>query len=178
MVKTVKQLLQDSPDPYKALMSYRATPLPAHGLSPAELLMGRRIRTDIPQLPKTSVPEWKYLQHFKEIDKRQKEKQKRDFDRRHRVKTLPILPPDMSVWVDTPHGQVSGRVIEQTQEPRSYRVNVPSGEVRRNRVQLRTRDDSQETSEDTQVNADPPAQTILTRSRTGTSANPPQYYGY
>ena len=182
MVKTVKQLLKNSPDPYKALMSYRATPLPAYGLSPAELLMGRRIRTDMPQLPRTFVPEWKYLQHFKEIDKRQKEKQKRDFDRRHRVKTLPVLPPDTSVWVDTPNGQVSGRIVEQTGEPRSYRVDVPSGEVRRNREQLRTRGDSQagdpHTREDLQVNATPPTQTISTRSCTGTSANPPQYYGY
>ena len=42
-VKTVKQLIKNSPGPYKAMLSYRATPLPAYGLSPAELLMGRKI---------------------------------------------------------------------------------------------------------------------------------------
>ena len=50
MVKTVKKLLEHSADPYKSILSYRATPLPWCGLSPAELLMGRRIRTDIPQV--------------------------------------------------------------------------------------------------------------------------------
>ena len=42
-VRTVKGLLKQSADPYMALLSYRATPLPFCGLSPAELLMGRRI---------------------------------------------------------------------------------------------------------------------------------------
>ena len=127
----VKELIKNSPDPYKAMLSYRATPLPAYGLSPAELLMGQKIRTDVPQLQKVFIPEWTYLKHFKEVDKLQKEKQKRNFDRRHRVRPLPNLP---TVWVDTPNGQVPGRVIEQLQEPRSYRVEVsiPSGEVHRN----------------------------------------------
>lgn len=40
-VKTVKRLLKDSDDPYLSLLSYRTTPLPWCGISPAELLMGR-----------------------------------------------------------------------------------------------------------------------------------------
>ncbi len=48
-VKTVKGLLQDSPDIFLSLLSYRATPLPWCGLSPGELLMGRRLRTDVPE---------------------------------------------------------------------------------------------------------------------------------
>ena len=40
--RSVKQLLKDSPNPYQALLSYRTTP--SHPvLSPAELLMGRKI---------------------------------------------------------------------------------------------------------------------------------------
>ena len=42
-VKTVKGCLKKSKDPYLALFSYRATPLPWWNLSPAELLMGRHI---------------------------------------------------------------------------------------------------------------------------------------
>jgi len=45
MVKTVKGLLEHSNDPYKALLSYRATPPPWCGLSPAELLMERKVST-------------------------------------------------------------------------------------------------------------------------------------
>ena len=48
-VKTVKDLLKKSKDPYLALMVYRATPFPWCGRSPAELLMGRQLRTDLPQ---------------------------------------------------------------------------------------------------------------------------------
>ena len=47
-VKTVKFLLKKGEDPHKALMAYRATPL-SHGSSPAQLLMGRNIRTCQPR---------------------------------------------------------------------------------------------------------------------------------
>ena len=60
-VRTVKQLLQHSADPYMALLSYRATPFSFCVLSPAELLMGHCIRTDIPQVTNLFVPEWSYL---------------------------------------------------------------------------------------------------------------------
>ena len=49
-VKTVKGLLEPTTDPYLALLTYRATPFPWCGLSPTELLMGRRLKTDVPQV--------------------------------------------------------------------------------------------------------------------------------
>ena len=66
-----------------ALMCYRATPLPPFRLSPAELLMGRRIRTDVPQENKHFVPDWSYLKGFREADSQYKDKQKHDFEKRH-----------------------------------------------------------------------------------------------
>ena len=48
-VKTVKRLLKESSDQCLALLSYRSTPLPFCGLSPAELSQGRRLRFDVPQ---------------------------------------------------------------------------------------------------------------------------------
>ena len=56
-VQTVKRLLVQSTDPYLSLMSYRATPLPWYGISPAELLMGRKIRTTIPLTAKQLTPQ-------------------------------------------------------------------------------------------------------------------------
>ena len=54
-VKTVKQLLSKSSDPYLALLAYRASPL-NNGYSPSELLMGRRLRTTVPVLPEVLEP--------------------------------------------------------------------------------------------------------------------------
>jgi len=43
-VRTIKQLLSTSSDPYLALLAYRSSPL-QNGYSPSELLMGRKLRT-------------------------------------------------------------------------------------------------------------------------------------
>ena len=106
VVKTAKGLLENSPDPYMALLSYRATPLPWCGLSPAELLMGRRIRTDISQVKKQFVPNWPLMANFKVQDEKFKALQKRSYDKRHRVKQLPELPDKLPVWVENQGRQV------------------------------------------------------------------------
>ena len=56
-VKIAKKIL-DQDDIFKALLAYRSTPVEATGLSPAELLMGRKIRTLVPTLPENLEPEW------------------------------------------------------------------------------------------------------------------------
>lgn len=60
-VKTANSLLEHAPDPYLALLSYRATLLPWCKRSPAELLMGRCLRTDLPQVKDHYIPDWSYL---------------------------------------------------------------------------------------------------------------------
>ena len=82
-VKTVKSLLEHSLDSYKALLSYRATPMPWCALSPAELLMGRRIRTDIPQVKESFVPKWSHIANFRSLDEKYKRLQKEHYDQRH-----------------------------------------------------------------------------------------------
>ena len=57
IVKTIKSLIAETSDIYLALLSYRATPLPWCRLSPAELLMGRRPRTDVPQVSNLLIPD-------------------------------------------------------------------------------------------------------------------------
>ena len=54
-VKTVKNFLKKEQDPTKALLAYRSTPL-ASGYSPAELLMGRKIKSTIPIIPQHLMP--------------------------------------------------------------------------------------------------------------------------
>ena len=64
-VRTVKNFLKDSNDPHIALLTYRATSLPWCGISPAELLMGRKLRTNVPESEVNFTPQWPNLQKFR-----------------------------------------------------------------------------------------------------------------
>ena len=138
-VQTVKHLLKKTDDPFIALLSYRATPLPWCGRSPAELLMGRNIRSTLPQTTESLVPQWPYLSDFRQINEDFKKRQKTDYDRRHRTRELPEIPDDTEVWITTDGRQTAGRTVMTSDTPRSYIIETPSGEIRRNRSHLNTR---------------------------------------
>ena len=87
-VQTVKNLLKKSDDPYLALLIYRSTPLPNVNCSPAELLMSRKLRTNLPILNSDLKPKVPNLQ-MKECDR--KEQLKKNFDQRHKAKALTPL---------------------------------------------------------------------------------------
>ena len=99
MVQTVKGLLNNSTDPYMALLSYRVTPLPWCKLSPAELLNGRKVRTDIPQASHQLKPTWPYLTTFREreTESTTELQQKKQYDQQHRVKDQEPLDIDVPV---------------------------------------------------------------------------------
>ena len=65
-VKTVKKLLKESKDSYLSLLSYHTTRLPWCKLSPAELLIGRAIRSNVPQVEEVFIPKWPYLEKFRQ----------------------------------------------------------------------------------------------------------------
>jgi hypothetical protein len=67
-VKTVKGLLKKNKDPYRALLAYRVRPL-HHGLLPAELLVGRRLRSPLPVSLAQLKPKWPNRKVFAERDK-------------------------------------------------------------------------------------------------------------
>ena len=100
-VQTAKKLLKGSTDPYMSLLSYRSTPLPWCGLSPAELLMGRQLRSNIPQTTETLIPQWPYLNDFRLANSKLKQKQRLDYDARHGTRPLADIPEDTRVWVTT-----------------------------------------------------------------------------
>ena len=56
-VQTAKRLLKKEKDKEMALLAYRSTPLSC-GYSPAELLMGRKIRTTVPIFHTLLTPKW------------------------------------------------------------------------------------------------------------------------
>uniref|UniRef100_A0A8C5A661 Uncharacterized protein n=1 Tax=Gadus morhua TaxID=8049 RepID=A0A8C5A661_GADMO len=78
-VATVKGLWKRGGDKAKALQTYRATPLESD-YSPAQLLMGRQIRSDIPQHPATLRPQWPNIKGFRRSEKQAKEDQQRRQD--------------------------------------------------------------------------------------------------
>jgi len=47
------------------------------------------------------IPKWSYLQKFRKQNDEYKGKQKRQFDKRHRVNELPMLSDDTNVWISS-----------------------------------------------------------------------------
>ena len=131
-VKTVKRLIRDSQYPYMAIMTFRSTPFAWCKRSPAELLMGRRIRGNIPILTSELILDWSYLDDFCLQNKHFKEQQKEKYNRRHGVQDLPPIPDDTDVWVTTGNQPATGTVLQPANTSRSYIVNTPTGQVRRN----------------------------------------------
>lgn len=132
-VKTVKDLLRQTTDPYMALLEYRSTHL-QNGYSPAELLMSRRLRTALPMIQsqlKPSVPD-NFL--LREAEDNAKQRQKRNYDARHCVQRLDPLSPGEEVWI--PDHSTHGTVVQSAAAPRSYQVSSPTGVLRRNQRHL------------------------------------------
>ena len=138
--------------------------------------MGRRLRTSVPQTDKMLVPQWSYLKSFREVDRHFKGKQKENFDARHRVKDLPPIPNETDVWVTSESEPVSGKVVAPADRPRSYVVDTPSGQIKRNHSQLivvpSENSESYKTTQQPEVETSPPRR-IMTRSKTGTAVNLP-----
>ena len=78
-MKIIKRFLKKSDVPYQALQSYRATPL-QNGFSPAELLMGRRLRTLIPITHGLLKPKLADSSLFEEKEENRRKKQKKNYD--------------------------------------------------------------------------------------------------
>ena len=168
-----------------ALLSYRATPMPWCNLSPAELLMGRRIRTPVPQTDDQMIPKWSYLKEFQKLNKKFKARQKQDFDQGHRTHELPIIPAETEVWITSDGERRRGKVINPSDTPRSYLVDTPSGVVCRNRRHLNVLPNNQSVSESQEHKQpnDTPCSTPessteisrrITRSQTGVVLRPPE----
>jgi len=132
-VKIVKKILKKGKDdPHRALQNYRATPLD-NGFSPAQLLMGRRLRTALPISSAFLKPCLPDEDQLCEKEEARIESQKRNYDRGHRTRDLSELQPGEEVWiVDL---QRPG-VILAREAPRSYIVETDKRNVRRNRYHL------------------------------------------
>lgn len=126
--------------PLLALMTYRATPCSSTGASPAELLMGRKLRTVLPTLQDNLKPRWPDEDIIKQADAAAKLKQAYYYNRRNGVKILPPLSPRDAVLLklDGQKQWTTRAVVQNTfSTPRSYIVETGHGDCyRRNRRHL------------------------------------------
>ena len=169
-VKTVKAMLKKSDDPYLAMLIYRSTPL-QNGFSPAELLMNRRLRTNLPITETQLKPKVPDFTSVKAKEEEQNRKQKKVFDSRHATRKLDPLLPGEEVWVQDHNAP--GKVVEPI-APRSYHVSIPTGLIRRNRFHLRRIPNEGDTVVETQLNNLQPVRdsdSVMTRS--GRISKPP-----
>lgn len=146
-VKTVKGLMkkaEDRDDFQKSLLIYRSTPL-QNGLSPAQMLMGCRIRSNLPISEDFLTP--KSAHKVRKERERQKQKQKQLHDRT--AKRLPTLKRGDRVRLrdsDTGTWRQQGHVEEEV-SPRSYRVQTECGlSLRRNHTDLQLQPTDEETT--------------------------------
>ena len=125
-----------------ALVAYRTTPHETTGVSPAHLLMGRRLRTRLPALSLKVGPVLVAEGRVKEIDTANKLKQAKRYNRRNGVKSLNALEPGDSVLVwdlQTRTWRISETLVKRLGE-RSYLVRLNSGrQYLRNRFQIQVR---------------------------------------
>ena len=138
-VQTVKNIISKSiesgTDPYLGLLAYRSTPLDNHN-SPAELLMGRTLKTDLPVVEnQLNVKDSKAVVTWKT---KKKEIQKAYHDRE--AQPLPPLKQGEMVRIYDQKKLMWGEkaTVKEKIAPRSYIVET-KGKVRyrRNRKKLR-----------------------------------------
>ena len=97
-VRISKRILEQE-DPFLTLMADRATPVPATRKTPAELIMGRQIRTTIPTMVKVSQRKLTDHAAVKKADVKAKGGYRESFDRRNGTRELPPHRPGNWVGV-------------------------------------------------------------------------------
>lgn len=132
-----KALSQD--DPFLALLIYRSTPVSPTGASPAELALGRRLRTTLPTLPSNLNQQIYDKAKIAARDTESKLKYKQAFDRRHGVQNLPELNPGQLVLqkLENDKEWQGPAIIKEQCAPKSYIIQSGNRAYRRNRKHLK-----------------------------------------
>lgn len=135
-IQTVKNLLKKADnsggDPYILLLEYRNTPLEGVGLSPAQLLMGRRLKVRLPTSNSLLIPEGCVQSRLRG----KQDLQKLYFDRQ--TKVLPDLQAGDNVRMQRGETWQPAVVLQKHEHPRSFIVCAPDGrQYRRNRKHLK-----------------------------------------
>lgn len=143
-VQICKQILRKNETEeaiYKALMAYRSTATKDMKNSPAELLQGRILRTDLP------VRKNKFTPNI-EIEEQLKHKQeqcKKYFDKSAKERT-PFNINDKILFINNNKWQ-NGIIVEICKEPRSYKIQSDGRVYRRNSKHIRMYHENKITNE-------------------------------
>lgn len=145
-VQTIKNLIkkatEEKQDLYTALLDLRNTPTDSVTGSPAQRLMGRRTKTLIPTTKQLLTPKTINPQKVTSMLTEKKSVQKHYYDRN--AKPQPKLKSGDKVMIRKEGTWTQATVTENLQEPRSYYVKTPQGQIfRRNRRHLGRAPDQQ-----------------------------------
>lgn len=147
MVQTAKRILKKNKDPYKALMDYRNTEIQGLGKSPAQMFLGRRLKTNLPATADLLRPA-ENNQHAK-LQARQM--QYKEFHDRRGTRNLPDLHPGDNVMLQDGNTWRHATVESKLSLPKSFLVSCDGKQYRRNRSMLKptkSEKPKQEVSED------------------------------
>lgn len=140
-VRVVKGILKKcanaGADVSLAVLEWRNTPIKGLGVSPAQILQGRRLRSSLPTTNNQLRP--KPISHKLTPALEEKAaKYKQQYDKSARLTEYPELHRGENVRMHTPEGWLPAKVVDFGPEPRSYIVSREGREYRRNRVHLRS----------------------------------------
>ena len=128
-VQTVKNLLEKckvaNQDPYLALLDCRNTPI--DGVTPAQALMSRRLRSPLPISQRKLNPKPVNRTTFHAARQQQQQQQRKHYDRT--AKSLPPLEKGDTVKFkkDPQAAWTRGTVIRKHEAPRSYVIKAENG---------------------------------------------------
>lgn len=136
-VQTIKQLMrkvaEDGKDIYKCLLDFRDSPISGLQVTPAQLLMGRRLKSILPVSSRKLMPQ-PAVQGRDELVARQQQ-MARYYNRGKRE--LPSLQPGESCRIRQGHVWNRAVVVQPHTTPRSYTVMTENGATyHRNRTHL------------------------------------------
>ncbi|UYV84520.1 K02A2.6-like, partial [Cordylochernes scorpioides] len=121
-------------DPSLDFLEYRATPL-ENGYSPAELLMGRQLRTTVPASSEILLPKLVDSEKIQSKERERRVKMKNYYDKSHSAKDLDELEIGDLVWIADL--RTWGKIMKKAPTPRLYFIKTPRGVFGRNRFHLR-----------------------------------------
>ena len=128
---------QSGTNPLIAILEYRTSPVD-NLASPAQLLMGRQLRSNLPATHNYLTPETIHPDVVKQV--REKKQSEQQFYYNRTAHPLPELTENQNIHVQLNRGEnwVKAKVVEKHSTPRSYLIQTENGQVyRRNRKWLK-----------------------------------------